>query len=81
MLMKRTQLYIDVETYQLAASYASRIGTTISDLTRIALRAHIPRVVKLKTHTAFANFAKKYPAPVGTPVNISSNPDEYLYTS
>lgn len=77
--MKRTQLYIDLETYQLAVNYARKIGTTISELARNGLRAQIPRPIKTNTFTSLMNFAKKYPASEGTPTDISTNPDAYLY--
>lgn len=78
--MKRTQLYIDMETYQLALNYARRIGTTISELARIGLRTQLPGPVKTSTFTSLIQFAKKHPAPEGTPSDISTNPDAYLYT-
>ena len=79
MLMKRTQLYIDYETYARAALYAKRLGVTHSDVVRQSLRSRTKLVALRKSTQALVTFSKKYPAPIGTPKDIAVKHDAYLY--
>jgi len=86
MLMKRTQLYLDHETWQLARLQAQAEGTTLSDILRRSLKVYVEK--KPKKHTKKSRreflawldeFHKKSPAPPGTPTDLSTNLDYYLY--
>lgn len=77
--MKRTQLYIDYETYLLAQAIAKSTRTTISDLVRQSLRAHIKQTPTGNSLVAIAKFADEFPDLPGTPSDISTNLDHYLY--
>ncbi len=82
--MKRTQLYIDPATYQLAFMQAKRDGTSVSEVIRKSLRHYIePKLNPKQRRQDFLKwldaFNKKYPIPPGTPTDLSIEHDHYLY--
>lgn len=77
--MKRTQLYIDYETYLQAQAMAKSTRTTVSNLVRQSLRAHIKRTSTGNSLVAIAKLSREFPDLPGTPRDISANLDHYLY--
>ncbi len=77
--MKRTQLYIDYETYLRAQAIAKSVGTTVSDLVRQSLRAHIKRTPTSNSLVKIAKLSREFPDLPDTPRDISANLDHYLY--
>ena len=77
--MKRTQLYIDQETYRLATVHAKMRGITISELVRQGLRTQIKQTLKENSLKKLVLFAEKFPDLPGTPTDMSTNLDHYLY--
>ncbi len=78
--MKRTQVYIDMDTYRQAITQARMTKTTLSELVRRGLKT---QVKPKKSHQEFAawvkQFLKKYPTPKNTPTDIALEHDHYLY--
>ena len=82
--MKRTQVYIDHETYMRASTYARNTGTTISDLIRSSLKSHIAskkykKMSRQKMVEWIEKLHLKYPASKRTPTDMASQHDHYLY--
>lgn len=79
MLMKRTQIYIDIPTYRQAKAVAQASGKTISELIRTSL------VRSLRTETTdnplenILLLSKKIRFPKSTPKNLSTSLDRALY--
>ena len=86
MLMKRTQLYLDHETWQLARLQAQAEGTTLSDILRRSLKVYVERKPKKqiqKNHKDLLRWLedlnRKYPSPPDTPTDLGLEHDHYLY--
>lgn len=86
MLMKRTQVYLDHETWAMARLQAQTEGTTLSDILRRSLRVYVERKPKKHTQKSRKEFLawidelnRKYPAPPGTPTDLALEHDHYLY--
>ncbi|MBI3576489.1 hypothetical protein HY086_00395 [Candidatus Gottesmanbacteria bacterium] len=82
--MKRTQLYIDPATYQLALDQAKRQGTSVSDVIRRSIKHYVePKLPPKQRRQEFLKwldaFNKKYPTPPGTPPDLGLEHDHYLY--
>jgi hypothetical protein len=80
MLMKRTQVYIDLPTYHLAQAQAKLTGTSLSDLIRSSLKKQLG--TKAANHDfleGIKELNKKYPVPKNTPTDLSLEHDHYLY--
>lgn len=78
--MKRTQLYIDPQSYNLALQAASFENTTISDIFRKAVRHYSKSQPKPKNSLIeIAKLAKTFKWPKNTPKDLSYNLDHYLY--
>lgn len=84
--MKRTQVYLDHETWQLARWQAKTEGTTLSDILRRSLKVYVER--RPKKHTKKSRMEllawldelnRKYPTPPGTPTDLALEHDHYLY--
>lgn len=81
--MKRTQLYIDPETYNLAAWQAKIEGTSVSDVVRKSIKTYVKPKPKQQTKEDIVAWIKelnrKYPTPAGTPTDLALEHDHYLY--
>lgn len=81
--MKRTQLYIDPATYNLAVWQAKIEGTSVSDVVRKSIKVYVEPKPKRQTKqaiTAWINeLNRKYPTPPGTPTDLALEHDHYLY--
>lgn len=79
MLMKRTQVYIDLPTYQQAKAVANVSGQTLSDLIRASLVNRLKDKKLTNSLKLLADFSKKFKPLKGTPRDLSVNLDKYLY--
>jgi len=84
MLMKRTQLYIDPATYNLAVWQAKIEGTSVSEVVRRSIKVYVepkqkPKQTKEEVLTWIKAFHNKYPTPPGTPTDLALEHDHYLY--
>ena len=82
MLMKRTQIYLDMNTLIKARVLARNQGKTVSQIIRDALSEFISKKEKTKKYNSLEKIAKlseEFPDPPGTPRDLSSNIDHYLY--
>lgn len=77
--MKRTQVYLDIETHRLALALASQTGQTLSSLVRTSLKSHVKSTPKKNSLLEIAKLAKKINWPKNTPRDLSYNLDHYLY--
>lgn len=77
--MKRTQIYIDLPTYYQTKRLAALRGQTISQLIRTTLKKTVKREKKQDLLALLDDFHKKYPTPPGTPRDLSTRLDYYLY--
>jgi len=79
MLMKRTEVYIDLPTYQKAKAVASLSGQTLSGLIRTSLSGRVNDKRMVNSLELLANLSKKFRPLKGTPRDLSANLDKYLY--
>ncbi len=79
MLMKRTQVYIDLPTYQKAKAAANLSGQTLSELIRAVLAQGIRPKKSVDPTGLLEEFYKKHRFPRHTPADLSTNLDKYLY--
>ena len=81
--MKRTQLYIDPATYNLAAWQAKIEGTSVSEVIRRSIKVYVEPKQKKQPKKDFAAWIgklnQKYPTPPGTPTDLALEHDHYLY--
>lgn len=77
--MKRTQLYIDWETWRRAKAAATRRGQTVSNLIRTMLSTSLPVKEKGGSLENLATLGKTFAWPKNTPRDLSTNLDHYLY--
>lgn len=80
--MKRTQIYLDMNTLIKARLLARNQGKTVSQIIRDALSEFISKKEKPKKYNSLEMIAKlseEFPDPPGTPRDLSSNIDHYLY--
>ena len=82
MLMKRTQIYLDVNTFVKAKALARNQGKTISQIIRDALRDFVSKNKKSRKYNSLemiAKLSKEFPFPKSAPKDLSFNLDHYLY--
>ena len=81
MLMKRTQVYIDIPTYQKAQTLARMRRKTLSQIVRDSLDKSLKeeRSEKYNSLELIAELSKKIKLPKNTPRDLSTNLDKYLY--
>lgn len=79
MLMKRTQVYIDLPTYQQAKAVADVSGLTLSELIRRSLSSRLKDEKKGNSLELLTGFSKRFKPMRGTPTDLSVNLDHYLY--
>ncbi|MBI4064831.1 hypothetical protein HY409_00470 [Candidatus Gottesmanbacteria bacterium] len=77
--MKRTQVYIDYDTYTLAKATAAQTRQTLSSLIRSSLSSHVRSISKKNSLEEIAKLAHMFPTPKNTPTDLSYNLDHYLY--
>ncbi|MBI2405175.1 hypothetical protein HYV22_03285 [Candidatus Gottesmanbacteria bacterium] len=79
--MKRTQVYIDWETWRRAKAAAARRGQTVSELIRKTLASAVRSDRTKNSLDLLYEFSKKYKDkwPKDTPKNLSTTVDRYLY--
>ena len=77
--MKRTQVYIDLPTYQQAKAVANLSGQTLSELIRVSLSNRLKDKKQINSLELLADFSKKFKPFKGTPRDLSINLNHYLY--
>lgn len=77
--MKRTQVYLDFPTYQLALTHARSTGTTLSHVIRTSLKSQIKSKTPKNSLLEIAKLAKTFKWPKNTPTDLSYNLDHYVY--
>ncbi len=79
MLMNRTQIYIDVPTYERAKALAKASGQTVSELIRSSLSHTVQREANVNPLEQIAALGRRLRFPSKTPNNLSTTIDKYLY--
>ena len=78
--MKRTQIYIDPETYARARAVAKSSGQTVSELIRTSLARFLPKTTKGENSLVkLEELSHKYTPKAHIPTDLSTNLDHYLY--
>ncbi len=77
--MKRTQIYIDWETWRRAKATAALRGQTVSDLIRTTLTSTLKKEDTGDPLEGLSRLGKTFKWPKNTPKNLSTTLDTYLY--
>lgn len=77
--MKRTQVYIDLPTYQRTKAAAEAKGQTVSELIRASLAQEVAAKKTVEPEKLLEQFYRKHRFPKRTPKDLSANIDKYLY--